>query len=108
MLTSPSFSSPSTAMTAVAAAAVTFLSLASPALAAPRPSFQNTAISRTVELGGGTTGVTTQLNVKALSDAPGEYYLALAGSARAGEEARWFEVQVGGKVVTGEEVVEDG
>ncbi len=59
--------------------------------------FVNTAVARTVELGGSTTLVTTQYNVKALSNDPGPYILALGG---AGEpEPAWYEVLVGGKAV---------
>lgn len=71
------------------------------ALAAPAPlqNFVNTAIARTIELGGATTSTTTQYNVKAKDDSPGLYHLALAN---VGEGApAWWEVQVGGKVVEG-------
>ena len=79
---------------------ISSLLLAGLALAAPRSdAYINTAISRTVELGGVTSTVTTQLNVKSLSDAPGEYHLALAQSA--GEEGPFWEVSVAGKKVEG-------
>ena len=80
-------------------------SLASLVLAASAPSsdaYINTAISSTVELGGATSTTTTQLNVKSLSDSPGEYYLALG--QREGEEGAFWEVNVGGRKVPGLEV----
>jgi hypothetical protein len=67
------------------------------ALTPPPSSFVNTAIARTVELGGATTHVTTQYNVKATEDGNGEYRLALAG--KGDEEPAWWEVMVGGKAV---------
>ena len=79
--------------------------LASLVLAASTPcreAYINTAISRTVELGGATSTMTTQLNVKSLSDSPGEYYLALG--QREGEEGAFWEVNVGGRKVPGLEV----
>lgn len=81
-------------------------SLASLVVAATAPSsdaYINTAISRTVELGGATSTLTTQLNVKSLSDSPGEYHLALG--QREGEEGAFWEVSVGGKKVSDLEVV---
>lgn len=69
------------------------------ALAAPAANFLNTAVARTVELGGSTTSVTTQYNVKSLVDGPGEYWLPLVGTE--GEEPAWWEVNVGGKGVDG-------
>lgn len=59
--------------------------------------FVNTAVARTVDLGRSTTLVTTQYNVKALSDDPGPYILALGADGEA--EPAWYEVLVGGKVV---------
>jgi hypothetical protein len=73
------------------------LSRLASALAAPPQNFINTAIARTVELGGATTQVTTQYNVKAVTDSPGEYWLALAGEGD--EEPAWWEVMVGGKAI---------
>lgn len=63
----------------------------------PAQNFVNTAIARTVELGGAITQVTTQYNVKALVDSPGEYHLALGGE----EDAlpAWWEVSIAGKAV---------
>jgi len=62
-------------------------------------SFINTAVARTVELGGSTASVTTQYNVKALVDDPESYILALGGK---GEDApAWYEIQVGSKPVEG-------
>lgn len=78
---------------------LSLLLLPAAALAAPAANFLNTAIARTVELGGSTTSVTTQYNVKSLVDGPGEYWLPLAG--KEGEEPAWWEVNVGGKGVDG-------
>lgn len=74
------------------------------ALALPSGEFVNTAIARTVELGGATTSVTTQYNVKSLVDSPGEYWLALAG--KNDEVPAWWEVSVGGQVVDGLKLVQ--
>ncbi|CAK9779343.1 putative oligosaccharyltransferase alpha subunit [Cutaneotrichosporon oleaginosum] len=65
--------------------------------AAPQE-YVNTAVARTVELGGSTTLVTTQYNVKALNADPGSYILALAASGQ--PEPAWYEVLVGGKAVS--------
>lgn len=65
----------------------------------------NTAIARTIELGGATTQLTTQYNVKALTDGPGDYILALAGEGD--EEPSWWEVSVGGKSSSGLGLVTD-
>lgn len=66
-------------------------------------SFTNTAIARTIELGGSTHAVTTQYNVKALVDNPETYVLALG---RAGDAPpAWYEVLVAGQPV--QNVVED-
>ncbi|BEI84724.1 hypothetical protein CcaverHIS002_0501250 [Cutaneotrichosporon cavernicola] len=64
--------------------------------AAPQE-FVNTAVARTVELGGSTTLIMTQYNVKALNDDPGPYILALGASGES--EPAWYEVLVGGKPV---------
>lgn len=69
------------------------------ALSPPLQSFINTAIARTIELGGATTQVTTQYNIKATTDSPGDYFLALAGERD--EEPAWWEVMIGGKAVEG-------
>ena len=63
----------------------------------PPQSFVNTAIARTVELGGATTSVNTQFNVKANVDGPGDYWLALAGDGQ--PEPAWWEVKVAGQEV---------
>ena len=70
---------------------------------APPANFINTAIARTVELVGATTQITTQYNVKSVVDAPGDYYLALAGEGD--EEPAWWEVNVGGREAEGVKVV---
>jgi oligosaccharyltransferase complex subunit alpha (ribophorin I) len=76
-------------------------------LAAPSHNFLNTAIARTIELGGATTSSQTQYSVKALSDAPGLYHLALSTS-RGKEVADWWEVSVGGKAQVLRKEVEEG
>lgn len=78
-------------------------SLCFAAFTTPPQSFTNTAIARTIELGGATTQVTTQYTVKSSVDGPGEYHLALAGERD--EEPAWWEVTIGGKAVEGLEVV---
>ena len=67
------------------------------ALSPPPQNYVNTAIARTVELGGAATQVTTQYNIKSTSDAPGDYWLALAGDGDM--RPAWWEVLVGGKAV---------
>lgn len=80
------------------------LFLAPVALAiSPPPNFINTAIARTVELVGATTQFTTQYNIKSATDAPGDYFLALAGQGD--EEPAWWEVNVGGKEAQGVKLV---
>jgi oligosaccharyltransferase complex subunit alpha (ribophorin I) len=68
----------------------------------PSSNYINTAVARTIELVGATTQVTTQYNVKSITDNPGEYYLALAGTGD--DEPAWWEVSVGGKEVQGKPV----
>jgi oligosaccharyltransferase complex subunit alpha (ribophorin I) len=80
---------------------ILLLTALTPTSASPAPlqNFINTAIARTIELGGATTSTTTQYNVKTQNDSPGMYHLALAND---GEDIpAWWEVQVGGKVVEG-------
>lgn len=72
--------------------------------AAPPQTYINTAIARTVELGGATTHITTQYNVKLTADGPGEYHLALAGQGE--EEPAWWEVSIGSKAVEGVTVLD--
>ncbi|ORX38806.1 Ribophorin I [Kockovaella imperatae] len=67
------------------------------AAAAPPADYVNTAISRTVELGGAIARVSTQFSVKALVDSPGAYHLALAGEGDA--VPAFWEVTAGGKVL---------
>jgi len=76
------------------------------AASAPAQNFVNTAVARTVELGGLVSQITTQYNVKALVDGPGEYHLALAGEGDA--EPAWWEVLVGGTAVGELQPVSDG
>jgi len=73
------------------------------AISPPPQNYVNTAIARTIELGGATTSVTTQYNIKSTTDAPGEYFLALAGDRS--EEPAWWEVMIGGKAVEGMKTV---
>jgi len=76
------------------------------AATSPAQNFVNTAVARTVELGGLISQITTQYNVKALVDGPGEYHLALAGEGDV--EPAWWEVLVGGAPVEALETVSDG
>ncbi|TYJ56949.1 hypothetical protein B9479_002395 [Cryptococcus floricola] len=75
------------------------------ALAPPPQVFVNTAIARTLELAGATTHVTTQYNIKALVDAPGEYHLALAGDGDL--IPAWWEVAIAGKAADGLAILSD-
>ncbi|WVR04659.1 hypothetical protein IAU60_001670 [Kwoniella sp. DSM 27419] len=86
-------------------AALSCAALGQAALSAPPQSYVNTAIARTVELGGLTTLVTTQYNVKSTADGPGEYWLALAGEDD--EVPAWWEVSVGGKKVDGVRLLDE-
>jgi len=76
------------------------------AATSPAQNFVNTAVARSVELGGLVSQITTQYNVKALVDGPGEYHLALGGEGDS--EPAWWEVSVGGVVVQELEPVSDG
>lgn len=75
------------------------------ALSPPPQTYVNTAIARTIELGGATAQVTTQYNIKATADEPGEYHLALSGDGD--EIPAWWEVAIGGKAVEGIRVLDD-
>ncbi|KAJ7591060.1 Ribophorin I [Mycena floridula] len=66
-----------------------------PALAVLSQSFENSAIVRTVELGGSLVHVTTTYAVKALSSNPKSYTIAL--SKNEVEKTSWLEVKVKGK-----------
>ncbi|OCF32578.1 oligosaccharyltransferase complex subunit alpha (ribophorin I) [Kwoniella heveanensis BCC8398] len=104
------------------ASATASLPLALAALSAPPQEYVNTAIARTIELGGLTTQVTTQYNIKALSDVSvnaadsgagrkgngaraGEYWLALAEED--GLEPAYWEVSIGGKKVEGVRLLDE-
>jgi oligosaccharyltransferase complex subunit alpha (ribophorin I) len=76
------------------------------AASVPAQNFVNTAVARTVELGGLVSQITTQYNVKALVDGPGEYHLALGGEGDS--EPAWWEVLVGGTTVQELSQVSDG
>lgn len=75
------------------------------ALSPPPQTYVNTAIARTVELGGATAQVTTQYNIKATADEPGEYHLALSGDGD--DIPAWWEVAIGGKAVEGVRILDD-
>ncbi|WWC86854.1 uncharacterized protein L201_001733 [Kwoniella dendrophila CBS 6074] len=55
----------------------------------------NTAIARTIELGGLTTQISTQYNIKSIDNSPGEYFLALSGENDL--PPAWYEISLGGK-----------
>lgn len=76
--------------------------------AAPSRNYINTAVARTIELGGATSVSQTQYSVKALTDTPGDYWLALSTSGEARVTAAWWEVSVGGKAQVVQQVLEDG
>lgn len=77
--------------------------LALPLVYAATAPFENAVITRTFDLGGSTSLVTTVYNVKQLDAGATSYELALGGQDE--EEPSWWEVVVGGKVVEGLEVV---
>ncbi len=56
--------------------------------------FENAAVVRTVELGGATTQVTTQFQVRSLKDGVDAYYFALAQEDES--SASWMEVKLKG------------
>ena len=59
------------------------------------PSFENTAIVRTVELEGALTHVTTRYSIRALKDGASEYTFALG--EKDGELTTWMEARVKGE-----------
>jgi dolichyl-diphosphooligosaccharide---protein glycosyltransferase subunit 1 (ribophorin I) len=71
-----------------------FLSISFTTVYANSPSFENTAVVRTVELGGDLTHITARYSVRALNDGVGEYTFAL------GEEdhdlTSWMQAKVKG------------
>lgn len=75
--------------------------------AAPSQNYINTAIARTIELGGATTTSQTQYSVKSVVDTPGDYILALSTSGDR-EVAAWWEVSVGGKAQIVSPSIQDG
>lgn len=89
--------SPFTSLLAISSVLLSALSSA----ASPPPTYENTAITRTVTLGGSISTITTLYNVKALTDSPGDYELALGGKGE--DEPVWWEVLIGGKKLEGKE-----
>jgi oligosaccharyltransferase complex subunit alpha (ribophorin I) len=77
-------------------------------LAAPSQNYVNTAVARTIELGGATTSSQTQYSVKSLVDSPGDYWLALSSAGGDLTAAAWWEVSVGGKAQQAAQAVHDG
>lgn len=76
-------------------ALVLSLSLSCKAVYADSPSFENTAVVRTVELNGALTHITTRYSVRALVDNIGEYTFAL-GEEDAGLTS-WMQAKVKGE-----------
>lgn len=72
-----------------------FLSLIAPSLASPSQSFENTAIVRTVDLGGAVVHVTTTYAIKATQ--PGSKVYTIALGAEEKEKTSWLEVKVKGQ-----------
>jgi oligosaccharyltransferase complex subunit alpha (ribophorin I) len=68
-----------------------------PSALAASSSFENSAITRTFDLGGSTSLVTTVYNVKTLDESAKAYELALGGADE--EEPSWWEVVAGGKML---------
>lgn len=71
------------------------LSLLASSLAAPSQSFENTAIVRTVELGGSVVHVTTTYAIKALEAGAKVYTVALGAEEKT--KTSWLEVRVKGQ-----------
>jgi oligosaccharyltransferase complex subunit alpha (ribophorin I) len=71
------------------------LSLVLPSLAHASPSFENTGIVRTVELGGSLVHSTTTFNVKALESGADIYNVALSQDEKS--KTSWMEVTMKGK-----------
>lgn len=80
--------------------------IAAQVITPPPRTYVNTAVARTVELGGASTLVTTQFNVKALADSPGPYHLALVGEGDA--LPAWWEVAKSGKPIEGVILADEG
>ncbi|KAF8076378.1 oligosaccharyl transferase alpha subunit [Lyophyllum atratum] len=72
-----------------------FLSLLAPSLASPSQSFENTAIVRTVELGGSVVHVTTTYAIRATEAGATVYTIALGLEEK--RKTSWFEVKVKGQ-----------
>jgi oligosaccharyltransferase complex subunit alpha (ribophorin I) len=73
-----------------------------PLVLAASSAFENSVITRTVDLGGSTSLVTTVYNVKAL-DADAKFYELALGAADELEPS-WWEVVAGGKSLEGLQV----
>ena len=74
-----------------------FLGLAAPTLVAAEHSFENTAVVRTVELGGSLVHVTTTYAVRALEDGSSIYTIALGEKEQ--EKTSWIQAKMKGQVV---------
>lgn len=70
-------------------------SWASLSLADPVRSFENTAIVRTVELGGSSTHVTTAYNIRSLEAGVPAYYFALSDEELS--KTGWIEAKIKGR-----------
>ena len=69
--------------------------LASSALALALDTFENTAVVRTVELGGALVHVTTTYAVKALQDGSREYVVSMGETEQ--ERTSWLEARIKGE-----------
>lgn len=74
-----------------------FLSLTAPALVSAEHSFENTAIVRTVELGGSLVHLTTTYAVRALEDGSSIYTIAL--SEKEQQKTSWIQAKIKGQAV---------
>ncbi|GLB33802.1 putative essential subunit of the N-oligosaccharyl transferase (OST) complex [Lyophyllum shimeji] len=72
-----------------------FLSLLAPSLASTSQSFENTAIVRTIELGGSVVHVTTTYAIKATQAGAKVYTIALGSEEK--QKTSWLEVKVKGQ-----------
>lgn len=66
-----------------------------PSLSLAGPSFENTAVVRTIELGGSVIHVSTTYAIKALEDGQTTYHIALAKDEK--EKTSWMEAKIKGQ-----------
>lgn len=72
-----------------------FFSLLAPSFASPSTPFENTAIVRTVDLGGSVVHVTTTYAIKAIDAGSKVYTIALGSEER--QKTTWLEAKIKGQ-----------